>query len=462
MTATAHNPTVILVQVVQRSFRSWFPGLLLCLACAGGPFVSAQEPLPEAQHPAPVAPADSGDRVVTPEEVRKQTNAGGVPFFRALSWPGRKVASGMEKGLIRFERHHLREKLRMWQEDLRRRGIEGSFGGAGEQTGLGVGGSHTARFSEKQALRFLGRITSLNYQEFDVRWQAALPASELSFEGSYQWRPQENFYGIGHDSLRSQHADFALRQTWTGVHFDLHPVKWFQWGAMYRLMWLRAQPGESSSTVSVEHYFPNLAGFRTQTSMQSTGTYIDLQYLPEEYKLGGMLHLGASHQNGLGRNKLDYFNYEVQLEGRKPIAGRGVLVAEGNLQLNRERHGSDPIPFYLLAHAGGSSTLRGFSLDRFYGRSLALVSLEYRYKIHPNIQAYPFFDEGQIFNSVKDVSWTNWHRNYGLGFRLRTARSTVLRIEYGKSSEGSHFHIIFGDRERPPLSAPVRYGVYKR
>ena len=104
-----------------------------------------------------------------------------------------------------------------------------------------------------------------------------------------------------------------------------------------------------------------------------------------------MLHLGASHQNGLGRNKLDYFNYEVQLEGRKPIAGRGVLVAEGNLQLNRERHGSDPIPFYLLAHAGGSSTLRGFSLDRFYGRSLALVSLEYRYKIHPNIQAYPFF-----------------------------------------------------------------------
>ena len=120
------------------------------------------------------------------------------------------------------------------------------------------------------------------------------------------------------------------------------------------------------------------------------------------------------------------------------------------------------MPFYLLPHIGGASTLRGYALDRFYGMNLALLSLEYRYRVHPNVQAYPFFDEGQIFDRTSDLSWLNWHRNYGFGFRFRTATGTFLRVEYGWSEEGSRIHVIFGDREQPPLRGPIRYGVYKR
>jgi hypothetical protein len=96
------------------------------------------------------------------------------------------------------------------------------------------------------------------------------------------------------------------------------------------------------------------------------------------------------------------------------------------------------------------------------GRSVAFLTLEYRYRLHPNIQAVPFFDEGQIFDRTADLEWTNWHRNYGFGFRFRLAGKTLLRIEYGRSSEGGQFHLIFGDRERPPLRGPIRYGAYKR
>ncbi|NWG13018.1 MAG: hypothetical protein HXY20_05725, partial [Acidobacteria bacterium] len=49
-----------------------------------------------------------------------------------------------------------------------------------------------------------------------------------------------------------------------------------------------------------------------------------------------------------------------------------------------------PTPFYLLPHIGGSSTLRGFNLDRFYGKSILLFSLEYRYRLHPNYQTFLF------------------------------------------------------------------------
>ncbi len=78
-----------------------------------------------------------------------------------------------------------------------------------------------------------------------------------------------------------------------------------------------------------------------------------------------------------------------------------AFVGQANFELTRERHDSSPIPFYMLPHIGGSSTLRGFALDRFYGRNLALLSLEYRYRIHPFVQVIPFFDEGQIFDRTE-------------------------------------------------------------
>jgi outer membrane translocation and assembly module TamA len=155
----------------------------------------------------------------------------------------------------------------------------------------------------------------------------------------------------------------------------------------------------------------------------------------------------------------------MRMEGRLPIAAeRSAFVGQANLEFNRRSGGSDPIPFYLLPHIGGSSTLRGFRLDRFTGANLFLLSLEYRYRLHPNIQAIPFFDEGQIFDRTADLSWLNWHRNYGLGFRYRAgaAKGTVVRLEFGRSSEGFQFHLSFGDRSQPPLSGPIHWGAYKR
>ena len=210
-------------------------------------------------------------------------------------------------------------------------------------------------------------------------------------------------------------------------------------------------------------YFPGLAGYHTPARFQSTGAYLDLDGIRGEYQLGGAAHTGASYQDGMGSSRLSYFTYEMQLEGRLPVFSPGsALIGQANFQLNRTRGGSDDIPFYLLPHIGGSSTLRGFALDRFYGRNVALLSLEYRYGIHPEIQAIPFFDEGQIFDRTADLSWLNWHRNYGFGLRFHRGSATVLRVEYGRSSEGFQVDLIFGDRERPPLQGPFRYGVYKR
>ena len=91
-----------------------------------------------------------------------------------------------------------------------------------------------------------------------------------------------------------------------------------------------------------------------------------------------------------------------------------------------------------------------------------MLSLEYRYSIHPNFQASVFHDAGQIFDRHSELTWFNWHRNYGFSLRLHSNYRTVLRLEYGHSTEGSAIHLSFGDRAPQPLGGAVRYGTYRR
>ncbi len=429
----------------------WGRGLTatLALSCVAVYAQTQAEPAPE--------------RISTSAEVAAATHPGTLWFLRVLSYPQRKVTGGMERGLISFERNRVRERISDFRKKLRERGIEPRFGGSGEGTGIGGGLSFKIQTGEAHSFNILALLTVKRYQELGLNWAWDSPIGWLWAESSYQWRPEENFYGLGHTSSRGARTNFALRQTWVGVRYEIIPVQRIRVGVLQRIAWLSALPGRSPFYPSPDFYFTGLAGYGTQTRLRSTGVYLDVNGLRKDYELGGAAHFGASYQHDLGGRAISYFGYEAQLEGQLPIfADSSALVGQANIELNRSRRGSGPIPFYLLPHIGGSSTLRGFALDRFYGTNLMLLSLEYRYLVHPNIQAIPFFDEGQIFDRTDDLSWLNWHRNFGLGFRFRTATGTFLRIECGRSSEGFLLHITFGDRERPPLRGPIRYGAYKR
>ena len=403
------------------------------------------------------------DRIATVEEVRNAVRPAALAPLRVLSYPHRKIASGMERGLLAFEQRKVRERLYRQLADWRSHGVIPKFGGMGEGSGFGGGLIYEFRPAENHTLQTLALITLRNYQELEVRWNSQLPASSFFLETSYQWRPWENYYGQGHDTSRASHTSFALRQSWAGLRFEWNPGKRFRFGVLSRWEWVSASQGRNSLLPPITSLFPNLTGYGRETRLNSTGAYVELDGLREEYQLGGAAHLGASYQQSFAGGDLRYLTLEAQLEGRAPIKTKNsVLVGQANFQMNRERGGSDSIPFYLQPHIGGSTTLRGYPLDRFYGRNLALLSLEYRIRVHPNLQFYPLFDEGQIFNQTSDLSWLNWHRTYGAGFRLRSARGPFLRIELGWGGEGTQVHLVFGDREQPPLRGPVRYGAYKR
>jgi len=408
--------------------------------------------------------SDQGQRIVTSQEIQPSANPAVAVPLRVIFFPFHALKSGMEAGLIKVEKERMRERLQMWTEYLRERGITAIFGGLGEGTGFGLGGSYTVGAGGRSELRFLGRASIVKgYGEFDVRWQSPPRKLRLWLEGSYQWRPQENFYGLGMDSRKENRTQYALRQTWSGLRFEFVPMERLRFGSEYRIAWVSARAGTNPVYASPDTVFPGLPGFGRQFRLQSTGIYARADGIRGEYQLGGAISAGASYQDSLDDSRLKYLSLEALVEGRLPIArGRSALVSQGEFEFNRPRGGSAPIPFFLLPHIGGSSTLRGFNLDRFYGKNIFFVTLEYRYQIHPNFQSFLFFDEGQIFDKTGDLTWLNWQRNYGFGLRMHSARGTIYRLEIGWSGEGFQYHITWGDRERRPLGGPIRYGIYRR
>ena len=421
-------------------------------------------------------PPSTEERIVTPEEVAEATTSNGTNVLKVLGWPINQLMRGMNAGLVSFERNKVQQKISDFQARLNARGIGLLYGGLGQGSGMGFGitqeipprpGAQARDYIGNErtvGLRFTARISPLTgYQEFSASYEtASLFGSSLIVHTDYQWRPFENFYGFGQDSRVEDQSSFALRQWSAGVLWQFEASRHIRFGAEYRGALLNALGSEGGALRSIEEVFgPDLPGFDEQADIQSVGVFLVADFLRGDYGLGAHGDFSGSWQQSFGGGDVRYARYETRLEGRLPIVKNSALVGQAAAELSREAAGSGPLPFYLNPRIGGSTSLRGFALDRFYGRNMLFVSVEYRYALHPNLEFQILHDAGQIFDHTRELAWFNWHRMTGVGFRYRTETGTVIRMEVARSVEGVAFQISFGDRERRPLGGPVRYPVYR-
>jgi hypothetical protein len=101
---------------------------------------------------------------------------------------------------------------------------------------------------------------------------------------------------------------------------------------------------------------------------------------------------------------------------------------------------------------GGGRSLRGFREARFLAPTVALVNLELRSRIydfnfarqHFSLGLTPFYDMGSVWDSLRDVNLQQWRGAPGIGGRINWNQSTVIRLDYASSREGSQFFFGFG------------------
>ncbi len=225
----------------------------------------------------------------------------------------------------------------------------------------------------------MGRMAFLSgYQQFSANYDSSpLPGSTLNLVADYQWRPTEPYYGFGQDSTTTDRSSFALRQSSLSFHWDQTLHRRIHIGSIYSLARLEALGATGGPRPSVDQVFEELAGLNERQSLQSIGAYVGLDGFQGDYQLGGRAQLGGSWQESFEGPEVKYVKMEGYIEGRLPIVkGRSVLIGQTAADMLREASGTVAIPFYLYPRIGGSATLRGFPLDRFYGRNMILTTLE--------------------------------------------------------------------------------------
>jgi outer membrane translocation and assembly module TamA len=87
--------------------------------------------------------------------------------------------------------------------------------------------------------------------------------------------------------------------------------------------------------------------------------------------------------------------------------------------------------------------LRGFDKNRFYGRNLMALSVEYRWEAMPFVELALFWDGGKAFGSEDHFDLDHLRKSYGFGLRFKSPNALAFRVDVARSDEGVHLYLKF-------------------
>ena len=135
---------------------------------------------------------------------------------------------------------------------------------------------------------------------------------------------------------------------------------------------------------------------------------------------------------------LRFLKYVGQHTYYRPVGAGLVLASAARVGLGRG-FGQELIPSERF-FAGGGTTVRGYAQDTlgptdFFGDSRGgqgsiVLNQEVRFPVWGPLQGVGFLDVGNVFGTVRDISWRDLKAGTGLGLRTETPIG-LFRIDYG-------------------------------
>jgi hypothetical protein len=276
------------------------------------------------------------------------------------------------------------------------------------------------------------------------------PRDRLMAEGyvrKYDY-PQEDFFGLGPDSQRSNRTTFDIHGQYVGGQLIAQPVRPLTFGGGVEYLWPTVESGRNRRFPSIEDIFDDFSapGLQAEHEFIRTLGHVTFDYRePLNARKGGYYRVDVSRYDNKRDAALDFTRVDVELRQFVSfLAERRVLAAR--LKVSTTDVGEDErVPFFLLPTLGGNDTLRGFRAYRFRGQHSILAQAEYRWEIWSAFDAALFYDAGKVTLRREDLNFKSLEQDYGFGFRFNTDNGIVVRIDaaFG-SADGKHLHIVFG------------------
>ena len=133
-------------------------------------------------------------------------------------------------------------------------------------------------------------------------------------------------------------------------------------------------------------------------------------------------------------SEIDFTSFFNQSAFYTP-APKGVLATSFRFGWNQPYGPTQQLPVTEVYYAGGSTTLRGFGLDKAgNGNALVIGNVEYRapLPIFPikGVGGALFYDTGNAFAKVTTIHYSDFTHSAGFGLRYQTPLGPV-RIDFG-------------------------------
>jgi outer membrane protein assembly factor BamA len=179
--------------------------------------------------------------------------------------------------------------------------------------------------------------------------------------------------------------------------------------------------------------------FRTHASV-----LFDLRDDPSLPHEGFMVAFGWEKYDNV--NSADLFNFNrfgVDSRVYVPLGSHQQVIAIRGVAVDSDPAPYNKVPFFLQPSLGGGESLRGYDAFRFQGDKLLLLQGEYRWEASPRFEFALFFDSGTVANQGARLSLNEMNSDAGVGLRVKSSRSTLMRIDQAWGSEGYHLQFRF-------------------
>ena len=375
----------------------------------------------------------------------------------ALQVPVKLVGTLVAGPVILVERHAYLPTIQEWLGELDVSGIRpvaGLQSKAGLLGGLSLVDKHL--FSQGVGARLKGTYSTNSYKFASLRlggeqWRDG--PFGLTAEGGWLEKTRERIYGLGPSSKSADEANYSYQGAFGNVTL--------RWQAVPKLVvsvtggMRRVDPGdgrrmstEGDRAIIAERFAgQDLYGLFETLDLYTVGTECKLDWRdrPGSPLRGGTEVLRVAYVTANGPDNTDVGFWKVRGEARQylNLFGGRVIGVRVLAEITEPNDGTR-VPFYELAHLGGSHSLRGYSTDRFAARDMAMFTVEYRWPLWRKIDAFLFTDQGRVFDNIEDdFAFANFRSSYGGGLRIWSHDSNI-ELMMADSPEAMKFYVNLG------------------
>lgn len=348
---------------------------------------------------------------------------------------------GLEKTLLWIEETEPLRKIAPYN------GFYVQYGYTGKPIGSGIafgGGWRHDLFDRNARVVFEAGQSFRDYRM--ARLDFSLPRLagghfELGGETSYRYHPQEDFYGLGFDSLRDDRVSYLFRAPAVEGRAMVKAGDWLNAGARLGRMNVSVSGGTDSRFPSIEQEFgeADAPGLTRQPDFLYTDLFATLDTRDQAGNARDGTYIGLlwRRHSDLDFDRFSFDRVDLDAMHFLPIFDKKRVFAARFRLLTTTAADGQEVPFYFEPTIGGSDTLRSVADYRFRDRNGAVLNLEYRWEAFSGLDMALFSDFGTMAPRISELDSSRIRGAYGIGLRFNTYKAVFLRLDIGAGgSEG--------------------------